>query len=355
MSDFEDRMRDHVARLTPEQVAPFADVMTRRTRRRQRRRAVTAVGAAAAVVAVVGGASLAGRGDDRVTHSDPSTTSTAPTGSGTTRPEPTYEPGERPPPVVARLAERDVSLTPWSYCWMGSGRGGKCVDGSPGKASDLDDIGTPDDVELWFGVDDWDFEATFAEIGVDCPRRFTVTADPTGRRTFRLDPAGPAGRYQVDLFGRGDGGSVSASFVWTTPKNGPVEQPAGTIALVDDSDKELTSYGLELGVRDLGFQPRRATAEVTATAANGRSTTLTAKRDDIGDRCYEYGSLFFRGDDAAAQAAAKLGPAPYTYAVVLTLDGKEYIGRATWPRDEVKDEAPYTTLTFDPPLPAFGG
>ena len=39
----------------------------------------------------------------------------------------------------------------------------------------------------------------------------------------------------------------------------------------------------------------------------------------------------------------------------MTLDGTTYVGTAVWPRDEKPDEAPYTTLTFDPPLPAYTG
>jgi len=360
MNDFEDRLSAHVARSTPERVPPFADVLARRDRRRHRRRAALGGGTTvAAVAAVTIGVGIAGdrQAPDRGGASgDPTSTPTA-----TTRPEPTYELANEPSPVVVRLADRDVSLDPWTYCWSGpAGTGGVasgvCSDGSPGKVFELDDVGTPASVELWFGVDDWEFQATFAQVGVDCPRRFTVDAEPTGDHTFRLDPAGPAGRYQVDLFGRGNGGDVAASFVWTTPTDGPVEPPAASIALVTDADAELTSYGLELGVSGLGFQPRQASARVTATAANGRSMTLTPPRDDVrggdGD-CYEQGSLFFRGDDAQARSVAELGPAPYTYDVVLTLDGRDYVGTAVWPRDEKADEAPYTTLTFDPPLPAY--
>ena len=48
-------------------------------------------------------------------------------------------------------------------------------------------------------------------------------------------------------------------------------------------------------------------------------------------------------------------PRPFDYRVEATLDGRTYVGTAVWPRDEKRDEAPYTTLTFEQPLPAYFG
>jgi hypothetical protein len=249
-------------------------------------------------------------------------------------------------------------LQPWTYCWSGpprtDGTGSAiCVDGAEQNVSQLEDVGRVGSVDFWFGMPGWDFQATFTEVGVDCPRRHTVDVTTTDDHTFRLGPAGPPGRYQVDLFGRGKGGDVITSFVWTTPEAGPIEQPEGYIALVTGHGDALTSYGLEVGVQDLAFQPRQASVRVTATAANGRSMTLDARRDDHGVDCYEAGSVFFRGEEADAREVAQLGPAPFTYEVIFTFDGQEYVGTASWPRDEKRDEAPNTTLTFDPPLPAY--
>jgi len=105
-------------------------------------------------------------------------------------------------------------------------------------------------------------------------------------------------------------------------------------------------------VQDLAFQPQEADVEVTATAVNGRSMILDAELEHHG-KCYAEGSLFFRGQEGPALQVAQLGPAPFTYEVLLTLDGTQYVGTAVWPRDEKKDEAPNTVLTFDPPLPAY--
>ena len=71
--------------------------------------------------------------------------------------------------------------------------------------------------------------------------------------------------------------------------------------------------------------------------------------------CFNAGEVHFTGPDAQGRAAAALGPAPFTYAVELTLDGKTYTGHGVWPRDERTDEAPYVDLTFEPPLPAYTG
>jgi hypothetical protein len=216
-------------------------------------------------------------------------------------------------------------------------------------------------VDFWFGVEDWDFQATFTELGEDCPRQYSVPAVRTGDQMFRVDPAGLAGRYRVDLFGRGERGDVIVSFLWTTPTDGPIDQPTAGMALIAAGDDEPTSYGLGLGVGNLAFQPRQASAEVTVTAANGRSMVLDTQRDDLpaadahvkDGTCDAEGSVSFDGDDDQALQAAQLGPPPFTYRVRLTLDGKRYVGTAVWPRDEIADSAPNTVLSFDPPLPAY--
>ena len=354
MNDLGDRLRRHVANLTPQQSAPFGEVLARRARRRRRRRAF-AVGGTAVVAAAVITVGTQLPGPDRPAGSGGAAPS-GPSPTATQRAEPTYEWSRQPSPVVLRLFDRDVELRPWTYCWdgppnrEGTARG-LCADGFA-QMSDLEGVGSPTSVNFWFGVEDWHFQATFTELGVDCPRQNTVPATRTSDQTFRLDPAGPAGRYRVDLFGRGRQGSVSASFLWTTPTDGPTDQPAADIALVSGDGDQLYAYPPEVSVQDLAFQPQEADVEITATAANGRSITLDAKLEDHGE-CYAEGSLFFQGEQDPAHQAALLGPPPFTYEVLLTLDGEQYVGTAVWPRDEKKNEAPNTTLTFDPPLPAY--
>lgn len=361
MNEFGRRLEDAVHQATPATTAGFGDVLTRRRRRRRRR---AALAGAAATLVVISGVTAAGpwRADDQSDHAGPvPAPDTAAAHAGkqdAAPPEPTYTWSNEPSPVVLRLSDRDVELRPWTYCWNGppSAEGTSsaiCADGAPAKVSELDDVGDPGSVSFWFGMPRWDFQATFSEIGADCPRGHTVDATAIGDHSFRLDPAGPPGRYQVDLFGRGNAGDVSASFVWTTPQAGPIEQPEAYIALVAGQDDQLTSYGLEVGVQDLGFQPRRAGVRVTATTANGQSMTLDAQREGHPGDCYEQGTVFFDGDEAEALEVAELGPAPFTYEVTFTFDGQQYVGTAVWPRDEKRDEAPNTTLSFDPPLPAY--
>lgn len=354
MNDFSDRLRRHVEDLTPARSAPFQEVVARRDRRRRRRGALLAGGTAmVAVVAITVGTHMLGPDNRSYPGSQ---AASSPSATATQRPEPTYEWTRQPSPVVLRLADRDVDLKPWSFCWDGppNRKGiapGICADGFA-QTRDLDGVGSPAAVDFWFGVADWDFQATFTELGVDCPRQHTVPAIRTGDQTFRLAPAGPPGRYRVDLFGRGRHGSVSASFLWTTPAGGPTDQPAAYIALVSGDGDELWAYQLEVGVQDLAFQPRKADIEVTATAANGRSITLHAELEDRRE-CHAEGSLFFRGEQTPAHQAAQLGPAPFRYEVRLTLDDRQYVGTAVWPRDENRHQAPNTMLTFDPPLPAY--
>lgn len=359
MNDFGDRLRRHVHDLTPEQSAPFREVMTRRDQRRRRRRALTTAGTAmVAVAAVAIGSQLLGS-TDRPSAADPATSHLSPSTpppTETARPEPTYKWSGQPSPVVLRLTDRDLKLKPGAYCWNGPpNRKGIspaiCASGFM-QTMDLEGVGSPASVDFWFGVEGWDFQASFTELGVDCPREQTVQATRTGDQTFRLEPAGLAGHYRVDLFGRGHHGSLSTSFLWTTPTDGPIDQPAADIALISGDSEELWAYQLEVGVQDLAFQPQESDVEVTVTAANGRSMILDAEQEDRGE-CYAEGSLFFRGEEGQAHQAAQLGPPPFTYKVGLTLDDKRYLGTAVWPRDEKPDEAPNTVLTFDPPLPAY--
>lgn len=361
MNNIGDRLRRHVHALTPERPASFPEVLMRRDRRRRRRRVVVAGGTASVAVAAVTivtqllGPNTPGEGPDPAQARDSHSPVISPSPTNTQRPQPTYEWSEDPSPVVLRLEDRDLELKPWSYCWEGppNRKGispGICADGYA-QTPDLDNVGSPGFVGFWFGVENWDFQATFTELGDNCRRQHTVGAVPTGDQMFRLDPAGLAGRYRVDLFGRGRHGSASASFLWTTPADGPTDQPTAYIALISGDSDELTAHQLEVGVQDLAFQPREADVDVTVTAANGRSMTLDAEPEHTG-ACYAEGSLFFRGGADPAQEAAQLGSPPFSYDVQLTLDGKRYRGTAVWPRDEMSDEAPNTVLTFDPPLPS---
>jgi len=251
-----------------------------------------------------------------------------------------------PPPVTLHLSADDVVLDPWSWCWESG-----CVDGWHG--GDLESVGSPSEVPFSFPEADWEFTATFNEHGVKrCPRRISVPVAAADDGTWLLRPAGPAGVWDVDLFGRGPGGDVITTFTWTTPADGGAPAPSGSAAVLADHDGELDSYGVEIGVDNLAGQPREASASVTVTGADGRSVTIDTRPQR---ECSSEGSLWFTAGDEAGRAATEIGAGPFEYVVELTLDGTTYAGRGTWPDDETDDIAPHVPLTWTPALPAYTG
>ncbi len=88
-----------------------------------------------------------------------------------------------------------------------------------------------------------------------------------------------------------------------------------------------------------------ASANITVTAANGKTLSMfTSTPEDGGD-------LVFRGTESLGQEAVDLGPPPFAYSVVLTLDGRTYTGIGNWPGGRVSENDPAVELAFDPPLP----
>lgn len=277
------------------------------------------------------------------------------------RPLPHYVWGPKPPPVVVRTPEADHELRAWTTCWSGPPRGllrrsaAYCADGAPGLAGPLPLVRGGDVADFWFGLPGWRFSATFKQLDTGCPFNWTHQARTTGRQTFQLDPAGPAGRYEVSLFGKGKQGDVAMSFVWETTKAGPVPQPTGYTAVLADHDGKLDSYGVELGLSNLRGDHTAARASVTVSAANGASVRLPlALGDDRADgQCYDRGALSFSASESVGRRAATLGEGPFTYTVRLRLDSRTYVGTATWPDDEDPEIAPGVPLSWEPALPAY--
>lgn len=257
------------------------------------------------------------------------------------------EPGDQsfptPPPVVLHGPE-DRELPPWSFCY-----GFGCGDGIP---PDQPPAVAVDTVRFGFDHPGWDFSATFRELDRKCPRSITVDAEKTGARSFRLEPVGPAGTWDVDLFGRGPEGDVITTFRWTTPVDGALPGPAtGSVAVLADHDGELDSYGVELGIADLGDpRPVEVSATVTVTSVEGRSVTLAPR---LRRQCHDAGALFFTAPARQGLAATEIGPGPFDYEVRLVLDGTTYVGRGQWPTGETPDIAPHVPLTWTPALPAY--
>ncbi|UUZ59220.1 hypothetical protein [Nocardioides sp. B-3] len=174
-----------------------------------------------------------------------------------------------------------------------------------------------------------------------------------GDHTHRVFPAGRAGTWHVDVFGRGEsGGDVITTFARTTTTDGDFPQAAsGTAAVLADHDGVLDSYGVELGIRDLAATPKSASASITITNEDGESATIDPGRPA---RARQEGTVSWRRGARQAADVVALGGSRFDYEVALVLDGSPYTGRATWPDDTNEEITPSVPLTRTPPLPVYG-
>lgn len=258
------------------------------------------------------------------------------------------EPELKAPAIRLHLASGPVDLKPWTACY-----GNGCFDGSPPE--DLVDVGPTDAVEFSFARTGWSFEATFREAGADCPRHLNVKATKVGSTRFRVEPAGNADSWDVDVFGRGPGGDVITTFRWTTREAGSFPTAAtSSLAVLADNDGRLDSYGVELGISDLATTPKTVSARIDVIAENGDRAHL-----DLGTmprrRCYSAGNVSWTRPERVAGPATKLRGDTFRYVVHLTLDGETYTGRGTWPTDTNEDITPAVPLTWTPELPVYRG
>ncbi|MCD4535230.1 hypothetical protein LRP67_14140 [Nocardioides sp. cx-169] len=357
MSELERRLASEVEAASPTDPPAYGEVLTRRRRRRQRRRALLTSAAAVVLVAGVLGSMAALRTHEPGGASpaiDPTPTATEGPPPGDIADVPPEWDDRQAPPVVLQLDGREVPLEPWTSCYTAPASAdgtasGTCSDGF--AQPPFENVGERSTVPFSFPLKGWEFEATFSPSGEgECERTFTVPVERTGTYTFAIPSAGPPGDYAVDVFGNGPEGDVITTLAWTTTESGHVPEPSGYLGLVSDDDGYVT-YGLEMSVQDLATTPRRASLRVVVTAADGASRVYGPMPPDRG--CYGAGQVVFTEEQGSTEPFV-LGPAPFTYRAELTLDGTQYVGTAIWPRDE-NDQPPYTDLTFDPPLPAYGG
>jgi hypothetical protein len=256
-----------------------------------------------------------------------------------------FQPGDVTP-VVLQLEDGPVELAPWTYC-LGNG----CADGAP--PAEPHDVGDPAEVAFTFDRDGWEFDATFRERGRDCARMISVPVETTREREFLVRPAGLAGDWDVDVWGRGDGGDVITTFRWHTPVDGRMPEPAsGSVAVLADHDGELDSYGVELFLSNLAAQPGDASALITVTGADGRTATIEPRRRG---GCYSEGDVAFGASRSKGLAATEIGAGPFTYVVEVALDGQVFVGTGEWPTDEHPDIAPHVPLVWEPALPSYAG
>jgi hypothetical protein len=248
-----------------------------------------------------------------------------------------------PPAVTLRFEDRSVRLAPHTFSWHG-----RSVDGP--APIPLPDVGDTAEIAVQFPAPGWSFTATFSPAGARCGRMQTVPLERRYDGDFVLRPAGNAGVYDVTLWGHG-GGTVAAAFRWTTPARGPLPVPEARVALLSDHDGRTDSYGVELVIVNLARTPRRATATISVRASNGRSLRFDATLGR--SACRPEGSVFFDGPTEKGTPAAALGPRPFTYEVVLALDGARYTAVAKWPHDVIDGNEPSVALRFEPALPGL--
>ena len=339
MTDFEDALKQRLEDDARSPVPPFSRVLARVRRRRTGRRIGVSVAAALAVATVVAAPFvLQGPEPRQVSDPPPSQTPTPsvdPTG-------PTGIPDEAPPwdgegglPVFLQLDGEPVRLDPWTFC--GSGM---CADGMPQPP--YADVGQRDVVTFSVPRAEWSFRATVVPLSdARCGRRITMPVERTGTYTFEVPLIGPADTYRVDLFGRGPDGDSLTSFRWSTRQAGLMPKPNGMVSSVYG--------GLELSVHDLP-DLARASVTVDVTDADGETRTFgPLGQESVG--CRPPGDLFFDVEEPPGELQRERPP--MSYEVELVLDGTTYRGTSHWPEDEVKGLAPYSRLTFDPPLPAW--
>ena len=248
-----------------------------------------------------------------------------------------------PLPVTVRSSDQSIELPAWSYCF-----GNRCVSGGP--PPEPPDVGSPSEVFVEFPLDDWSFDAFFTPADEKCGRIQQLPVEDTGDDGFVLRPAGYADTYDVTLFGEGDG-SLSVTFRWTTPEDGPLPEPEARTAILGGSARNPVSYGIELALDNLAETPEKASATITVEADQGE--WLTFEAEQARSRCRPEGSLYWDGLDDMGRRATQLGEGPFRYRVKVMLDGKRYIAEAIWPDDEIRGNEPSLRLDFRPALPVL--
>ena len=272
-------------------------------------------------------------------------------------PTPISTPGAtRPPAIIVRGGGNELVLGPWTACWS-SGSVTGCADGRPPEISP--DIGSPPEIEVAFDSPGWRFSATAVPTGKACGGRSqSMDLPATGATTHRLVPIGKAGDYTITLNGRStdaatNKGDVVTTFRWRTTRDGPNQAPSATMSLMATPPDVRASMGAELSARALGVSTNAGTVKASAVVTTSTGATLAVDFEPSNTECVPDGSLFLRSPNDDGKAIAALGPAPYRYAVTLTLNGTIYRGTGTWPQDEIHDCSPCTRLRFEPPLPAL--
>ncbi|UNK71804.1 hypothetical protein [Microbacterium sp. H1-D42] len=248
----------------------------------------------------------------------------------------------RPGPFVIRYDGTELQLSPHTWCFTNG-----CADGVDENPPS---VGSSDELLVRFDEDGFDSLVASQFSGDDdycAGRTVEATVTDIGDGWWRVEPAGPADDYRLSLFAFGSAGDAAADVRWTVPADLPLPESTASVTVIADHDGRPDSYGVELGVQNLEVTPSDASAQITVTAANGKSHTFDARPTE---ECAGVGALRFAASEAEGRAAAALGGFPFTYRVELTIDGETHVGTGTYPDDAPPRELA-VPLSFEPPLP----
>lgn len=273
-----------------------------------------------------------------------------PTLTPSVAPTPHHDGPRKVPSLVVKTAETTLEIRPYTYCYRDT-----CADGEPPDS--LPSIGNAESAELLFPISDWEFSAYFAQADERCALTQAVQLDQNPDGNWDLEPTGYADRYEVGISAFSpewedaiEWGDAFYAFEWTTPRDGPLAVPSSDISLLYMYDGQVEVEGVTMHMLDVATAARSADAHLTVTADNGESLSFDLEADP---GCAGSGDLRWAGPDDEANQVPDLGPPPFTYHVVVRLDGQTYEAHAVWPPENLERHQYSMPLQFSPPLPAL--
>lgn len=279
-------------------------------------------------------------------------TSPGDTGSETTTTTPVrvapLEP-DRPPDFVIVAGDTELTVAASSYCWSRGADAERrvvCADGVPADPLPRITLGESDDLGVRFPLA-WDLEAALLPAGDPDNGRLVVTVEPDGSPIERL---GPAGRYRVELVGRGDRGSAAGTFELITTTDRGMPPPFAQV-LWYPSDRVLEADARFFAlIGNLAAAPGDGIASVTVTAANGASQQYALSPADPGG---DSGSTVeLEAAPGFTAGIIALGPPPYEATITVAFDGLNVTSDPVrWPDDfpTNSNESPRRAATVTPP------
>lgn len=265
-------------------------------------------------------------------------------------PTPRHQGPRKVPSVIIRTADSALEVKPHTYCYRDT-----CADGEP--PDPMPSIGDAEGVEIEFPISDWEFSAYFRQADERCPLTQTVQLDKNSGGNWVLEPMGYRDTYEIWISGFSpewedalEWGDAFYAFEWTTPRDGPLAIPSASISLLYLYDGGVYVEGVTMYMFDVATAARSAHARLTVTADNGASLSFDL---DSEPGCAGSGDLAWRGPDDEAARLPDLGPPPFTYQVVVELDGAMYEANAVWPPENLEPHQYSMPLEFTPPLPAL--